>query len=105
MARARILAERGDTLTRVIEWDDSGGAAVNLTGYTITATVTVGDVTLNLGEGSGLTVVDATGVITMVLSAAQTATFEEQFGTWELKATSGAGVVTTLAEGLFFVSF
>lgn len=105
MARARILAERGDTLTRIIEWDDSGGTSINLTGYTIAATIVVGDITFSLGEGSGLTVVDATGVITIVLSAAQTATFEEQFGTWELTATSSTGVVTTLAEGLFFVSF
>lgn len=106
MARAGLFIERGDTLTRVIDWDQSaGGPAVNLTGYTVTASVEVGDVTYGLSEGSGLTVDDANGRITMVLTDVQTSAFAEQFGDWRLYALSPSGVGTTLAEGFVFVSF
>lgn len=105
MSRARLLIERGDTLSRQIDWDDSDGDPIDLTGYTITCSIVVGEISFALTEGSGLTVDDNDGQITLTLSRAQTATFEEQFGTWRLYALSGGGVGTTLAEGLVFVSF
>lgn len=104
MARARILIEKGDTLTRVIDWDESDGGPIDLTGYTLTCNFTVGDIAYNLTEASGITVVDLSGQVTVVLTASQTALFEEAYGTWRLYALSGAGVGTTLAEGLVFVS-
>lgn len=104
MARARLLIEAGDTLSRVIDWDDSDGDPINLTGYTVTAEIIVGEVAYDLAEGDGLTVDDLNGRITLVLTAAETAAFEESFGTWRVTVTSGAGVRTTLAEGLVFVS-
>ena len=103
MSRARLRVVAGDTLTRVIDWDDSDGDPIDLTGAVVTATLTVGDTTYNLAEGSGLTVDDDDGQITLVLSAVQTAAIESRYGTWHLKVAQGS-VVTTLAKGLVFVS-
>lgn len=105
MSRARLIIERGDTLTRVIDWDEPNGGPIDLTGYAVTCNVTVGSVVFNLTEGTGLTVDDLNGRATLVLSKTQTATFTEQFGKWRLYALSAGGVGTTLAEGLVFVSF
>jgi hypothetical protein len=104
MARARILIERGDTLTRVIDWDESDGDPISLAGYVVTCNFTVGAIAYDLTETSGLTVSDSNGRVTVVLTKEQTALFEEAFGEWRLYVTSVSGVGTTLAEGLAFVS-
>lgn len=104
MARSRLIIEKGDTLSRVIDWDNPGGSAVNLTGYTVTCTIEVGETIHTLTSGSGLTVDAAQGRITLTLTAAQTNEYDSQYGTWRLRVTSGSGVKTTLAEGLVFVS-
>lgn len=104
MSRSALIIERGDTLTRVIDWDDPAGAAIDLTGYAITCTITVGAVILNLTEGSGLTVDDLLGRITLVLTRAQTTSLVTSYGHWKLYALSAGGVGTTLTEGYVFVS-
>lgn len=104
MGRARLLIEKGDTLTTVIDWDNPDGTPVDLTGYTVTCNITVGSIVFNLTEAAGLTVVDLTGKITLTLTDEQTDTFVTQYGTWRLKVESPGGAETTLAEGLVFVS-
>jgi hypothetical protein len=106
MARAGLFIERGDSLVQVIDWDQSlNGPPVSLAGYTATAVIVVGDVTYELSEGSGLTVDDTNGRITMVLTPEETQAFTEQFGDWRLYVLSPSDVGTTLAEGFVFVSF
>lgn len=105
MARARLYIVRGDTLTTTVDWDQSGGSPVNLTGYTVTCSISVGDLTYALTEGDGLTVDDLNGRATVTLTRQETAEFTEQFGAWRLYVVSGSDEGTTLAEGLVFVSF
>lgn len=105
MGRARLVFRSGDTLTRTIDWDAPSGDAIDLTGYVITAEVTVGEVSFELDESDGLVVDDDEGRITLTLDHTQTDDFEEKFGTWRLVATSYSDERTTLAEGLVFVDF
>lgn len=105
MARSRLLMERGETLTRTVIWTDSESEAIDLTGYTISCNVTVGEVSYDLTEGVGLEVTEASGEIAITLEAAETDAFEEHFGKWQLRTESYTGDVTFLAEGMVYVSF
>lgn len=102
MARSRLLIEAGDTLRKVVNWQDSDEDPVDLTGYTVTVNITVGEIVYNLTSGSGLTIDAPNGKVTVVLSDTQTAAFTKQFGKWRLRAESTDN--TTLAEGLVFIS-
>ena len=104
MARTRLVFRHGDTLTRVIDWDASDGSAVDLTGYQVLCTISVGSVIFNLTEDDGITVNDAQGRITLELTSDETEQFDAPFGTWQLVVVSASGVTTTLAEGLVYGS-
>lgn len=104
MSRARLLLERGDTLTRTVLWENPDESAIDLTGYAVTVNITVGEISYDLIEGDGIVVDDDAGSIAIELTAEQTELFEEQFGKWKLYAVSVYTGVT-LAEGLVFVSF
>ena len=104
MARSALIIEHGRTVTRSITWTDSDGDPINLTGYSVEASITVGDTSYTLTEGSGLTVTPLQGRIALELTDEQTEEFEEQFGTWEVFVTSPSGVEDTLVEGYVFVS-
>lgn len=105
MARRRILIRHGDSLNRVIDWDASDGSAIDLTGYILICTIRVGEVLYTLFEGSGLSVDDSEGRITIELTPAETAAFTERYGVWRLQAEPYSGdMSTTLVEGLVFVN-
>lgn len=105
MSRARVLIERGDTLVRNIDWDSPDGYPIDLTGYTVVVEVLVGAIAYELTDGDGLVVDPEVGQIVMTLTAEQTALFEDHFGVWRLRVDLDDEPVTTLAEGLVFVSF
>ena len=86
-------------------WQDSTGAAYNLTGYTATFTLREDynkPVVYTLAVGSGVTITAATGQITLNATHTQNAISP---GTYvgELIATSGGGVQTSLVKGQIVV--
>lgn len=104
MGRSRLLVERGDSLSRTVLWQQSDEDPIDLSGYAVTCNITVGEISYDLTEGDGIEVDDDAGEISISLTPGQTELFEDQFGKWKLYVLS-AYEGTTLAEGLFFVSF
>lgn len=104
MGRARLSVERGDSLDRTVLWEQPDDSPVDLTGAVVTCNITVGDTVYDLSEGDGLTVDDESGSISISLLPEQTDVFDARFGKWKLYVLSEY-TATTLAEGLFFVSF
>jgi hypothetical protein len=93
---------QGETFVRVITWKDSTGALVNLTGYTAklelrdTSTQAVVD---SFTDTTGLALGGALGTITWTMTAAETVLLPVGSLDYDLRLTSGTGVVTYLLEG------
>lgn len=86
-----------------IQYKDSTGAAINLTGYTAAMQfrLIASDTTsLNLTSSSGITITGATGTLAIRITAAQSAVLIAAQYSYELEITSSGGVVTRLIQGL-----
>lgn len=88
----------GDTFQYRVLYTDSAGAAVNLTGYTVTFSVTSGGTTTDYTSGSGLTITAGSGQIDILIPDSDTEDWLANT-TWVLKIESGSGIVTTLGRG------
>jgi hypothetical protein len=104
-----IYIEQGATYNQPLVWKDSSGTAVNVTGYTarmqIRKTVDATTIILTLTTENGrITVGGANGLITLLVSAADTAALTTFCGVYDLEVISPAGVVTRLLEGQVEVS-
>jgi hypothetical protein len=92
-----------------IEYKDSAGAAINLTGYTAAMqfrlTVSSATSALTLTQAAGITITGATGNLAIRATAAQTGALEDSAKyDYDLEITSPAGVVTRLIQGVASVS-
>lgn len=90
-----------------VQYKDSAGTAINLTGYTaamqfraVASNVTA----LNLTSSSGITITAATGTLAIHITAAQTATLAASLYQYELEITSSAGIITRLVQGVASVN-
>jgi hypothetical protein len=86
-----------------IQYKDSAGAAINLTGYTAAMQfrlVSSNTTALNLTSSSGITITANTGTLAIRVTAAQSAALEAAQYDYELEITSSGGVVTRLIQGL-----
>jgi len=104
-----IYIEQGATYNQPLVWKDSSGTAVNVTGYTarmqIRKTVDATTIILTLTTENGRIIVGgANGLITLLVSAADTAALTTFCGVYDLEVISPAGVVTRLLEGQVEVS-
>lgn len=104
-----IYIEQGATYNQPLVWKDSSGTAINVTGYTarmqIRKTVDATTIILTLTTENGrITVGGANGLITLLVSAADTAALTTFCGVYDLEVISPAGVVTRLLEGQVEVS-
>lgn len=104
-----IYIEQGATYNQPLVWKDSSGTAVNVTGYTarmqIRKTIDATTIILTLTTENGrITVGGANGLITLLVSAADTAALTTFCGVYDLEVISPAGVVTRLLEGQVEVS-
>lgn len=104
-----IYIEQGATYNQPLVWKDSSGTAVNVTGYTarmqIRKTVDATTIILTLTTENGrITVGGANGLITLLVSAADTAALTTFCGVYDLEVISPTGVVTRLLEGQVEVS-
>lgn len=86
-----------------MELSDSTGAAVNLTGYSaqIDLCSTLDDAVpdLELAVGSGVTITAASGIISVSLTAAQTAAREGEERLWHLWLTDPSSKVQCIGRG------
>jgi len=105
--QVRRAVYRGETLQRVFTYKDSDGVAVDLTGYSASMQVrkSLADgVALELSTvNSRITLGGAAGTVTILVSAADTATIDVGQYFYDLELTSGSSVVTRLIEGRFQV--
>lgn len=104
-----IYIEQGATYNQPLVWKDSSGTAVNVTGYTarmqIRKTVDASTIILTLTTENGrITVGGSNGLITLLVSAADTAALTTFCGVYDLEVISPTGVVTRLLEGQVEIS-
>ena len=102
-----FLCEQGATFSRVITYQGSEGAPVNLTGYTarmqVRATTEDAAVLLSLTtENGGIALGGAAGTVTLLATATQTAAMPSGELVYDIELVSGA-VVTRLLQGCFVV--
>lgn len=87
--------DQGATWSVVVTYKDSTGAVINLTGYTAAMQVRQqyssadADLTLTSPSG-GIVITGATGVVTITMTATQTAALEEGFYVYDVELTSGS---------------
>ncbi len=82
-----------------------GGTVRNFTGYTgrlQIRTVLSNDIIITLTNGAGITL-SSLGVITLTMTAAQTAAIAAGDYKFDMQTTSGAGVIKTWIEGSFTI--
>ena len=104
-----FIIEKGATFTRVFKYKDENGAPVDLNGYTVrmqiredydSAIIRTFD---NNGNGGfGLTAAEGASeenIITLTITATQTAAFTFDQARYDIELVSGAGVVTRLLQG------
>lgn len=104
-----IYIEQGATYNQPLVWKDSSGTTVNVTGYTarmqIRKTVDATTIILTLTTENGrITVGGSNGLITLLVSATDTAALTSFCGVYDLEVISPTGVVTRLLEGQVEVS-
>jgi hypothetical protein len=103
--RYDIQLDQGETYTNVLTWRDASGTLVNLTGYTVAMKVrdpsVWSSVILDVGGlAGGLTLGGAAGTITITIPPANTAALPYTGPLqYDLRVTSGSGVVTYLIQG------
>lgn len=91
---------QGETWTRVIDWKDSDGDLVDLTGYSARLQFRRGSaLVLELASGDGITLGGTAGTITLTIDAEATADLEAGTLDFDLFLTSGSGVVTRILVG------
>jgi hypothetical protein len=100
---------QGANFDYTLTWQ-AGGTVVNLTGYTARMQVRdsydAGTAIVSLTSGTGITLGGTAGTIALVLSATATALLDGTPNTqfvYDLELVSGAGYVTRLVEGRFYV--
>ncbi len=100
----KLEIEQGETFTRLLTYEDSEEALINLTGYTarmqIRKTADSTDYLLSLTtENSGIALGGIAGTITITITAAQSANLPIGTARYDLELISGSGVVVKLLKG------
>lgn len=106
-----ICIKQGETFNEVLYYSSGNPASpVNLTGYTAKLQIRHREGSkanlITLTSGSGITLGGATGSITLYISAATTSTIStsDNRAIYDLKITSGSGVVTRIFQGKVYIS-
>lgn len=108
-ATYNMTIDQGTTVSVQFAYRTAANAVIDLTGYTarmqarptISSAVTVMDATTANGQ---LTVTGATGIVTLGLTAAQSAALDFDRAYYDLEIVDSAGVVTRLVQGTVTLS-
>jgi len=104
-----LIIEEGATYSHDLLLKDAAGAAIDLTGYTARMYIkaAAGDVAtlLELTTANGrITITPLTGLVSLLISATDTAALTWSKGVYDLELVSGGGFVTRLLQGAVNVS-
>jgi len=104
-----ILVDQGSTYTLAVTYKDSSGTAINLTGYTaamqLRENYDSATAVLSLSSPStGIVITGASGLVTITMSATQTAALSADTFLYDLEIASPASVKTRLIQGVVVVS-
>ena len=100
--------DQGSVWSVVLVYTDSNNTPVNLTGYTAAMQLRqnynseVADLTLTTANG-GISIVGATGTITITATAVQTGALDPGFYVYDLELTSGSNI-SRLIQGQLTVA-
>ncbi len=100
--------DQGSVWSVVLVYTDSNNTPVNLTGYTAAMQLrqnynsTTADLTLTTANG-GISIVGATGTITITATAVQTGALDPGFYVYDLELTSGSNI-SRLIQGQLTVA-
>lgn len=94
-AKFDLIIEQGATYNKRIQWKDSAGSAVNLSGYTafleIKNTKQDADALISLAVGTGITLTTpASGILDIAMTAVQTAALDFDRAVYDLLLVNGA---------------
>lgn len=100
-----FTCEQGATFSRTFTAYDADGDPINLTGFSgrmqVRRTVDASAVIISLTTANGrMSLGGATGVVTLTLTATETAAITES-GVYDLELVSAGGTVTRLLKGSF----
>lgn len=107
MPRETLTIERGFTYIQAFQWrEESDNTPIDISTFDVKGRFTVGAVTYQLTESSGITITDAVnGIFEVEMSAAQTAAFVEDFGDYEFwVVTPSSKPLPPLLEGALYIS-
>lgn len=100
---------QGANFDYTLTWQ-TGDSAVNLTGYSarmqVRESYDAGTAIVSLTNGTGITLGGTAGTIAIALTSTQTAALDGTPNTqaiYDLELVSGAGYVTRLVEGRFYI--
>ena len=104
-----ILIDQGATYTLALSYKDSAGTAINLSGYTAAMQLRLQydspTTVLSLSSpSSGIVITGASGLITVTITAVQTAALDDNTFLYDLEITSPTSVKTRLIQGVAVVS-
>jgi len=94
-----IFVDAEGDIDIVVYHQDSAGNPVDLTGYLLSWTLTIGAVTIVATVGDGITLVEVQGKISLHIPAVESSTFPQGLGKHKLMITSP--VDKTLFKGAF----
>jgi hypothetical protein len=97
---------QGETRSFAVQLLDNNEVAIDLTSYTAAMKIKDsygGNTVLSLTSSSGITISTATGMITVLITAAQTAALGIQEGVYDLKVVSATSTVTYHLKGRVIV--
>lgn len=102
-AELDISTTRGDTVTIVVTMTTNGTTPINITGRTYSSMVRANYDDVTPAATFTCTITNAAnGVLTLTLSATQTAVLQANNYVWDLQE-DASGVVTTVISGAFIV--
>jgi hypothetical protein len=99
-----ITIDQGATYTLALNYKDSAGTAINLTGYTaamqLRSTYASTEAALSLSSPSnGIVITGATGLISITITDTQTSALSANAFVYDLEITSASNVKTRLIQG------
>jgi len=103
--KRKLTLEQGATWSRVLTWEIPRGVPVDLSNYSARMQIretyesSTPLLSLTTAVGGGITLGGAAGTITIVVSAAITATLLPGNHVYDIELVSAGGVVTRLLEG------
>jgi hypothetical protein len=105
-----IIIDQGANWFINFLYKDTGGVAVNLTGYTAALQIrqtyasTTTLLSLTSSPAAGITITAGTGTIAITATAAQTGAIAAGTYVYDCEITDGTGVVTRIVQGQIQVS-